>query len=113
MLSGTRSATCAWTRDIAIEAGDLAAGGLGLGCGGGGIRLIEEHLALQVALFDEIAVDEDERAHPGARQQRCCCCSGRPAADHGHGSGGEAPLSRFANRREEYLPRVAAGVCGG
>ena len=85
-----------------------AASALGMACGG--IGLVEEHLALQVALLDEIAVDEDERADAGARQQRRGGGSGGSAADDRDGRGGEALLSRFADRREEHLARVAIGI---
>ncbi len=93
--------------DIGVEAGDLAAGGLGFGGGGGGIGLVEEHLALQVALFDEIAVDEDEGADAGAGEQGGGSGAGGSAADDSDGGGGEALLAGFADGCEEHLTGVA------
>ena len=55
--------------DIGVEAAIWRRGGLGFGSGGSGIGLIEEHLPLQVARFDEVAVDEDEGADAGASEQ--------------------------------------------
>jgi hypothetical protein len=44
--------------DFAVEGGDFAAGGFGFGESFAGVGLIEQDLALQIAFFDEVAVDE-------------------------------------------------------
>src|SRR6185437_10501846 len=96
--------------DVGIETGDLAAGGLGFGGGGGGIGFVEEHLGLQVAFFDEIAVDEDEGADTGTGEQGGGSGASGSAADQSDGGGGEALLTRFADGREENLARVAVRI---
>ena len=70
-------------RDGGVEAGDVAAGGFGLGQGVAGVGLVEEDLALEVGGFDEVAVDEGEGADAGAGEERGGGRSGGSAADDG------------------------------
>jgi len=52
--------------DAGVDAGEVAAGGFGLGKGGACVVFVEEHLALEVGGLDEIAVDEGEVSDAGA-----------------------------------------------
>ncbi len=99
--------------DIAVETCDLSAGGLGLWSGGGGIGFVKENLALQVALLDEVAVDEDEGADTGSGKQRGRGCAGGSAADDGDCGAGKALLSFMTDGRKEHLARVALGIRNG
>ena len=55
-----------WTRRV--DGAELAGGGLGLGQVLGHVVLVEQHLPLQVAGLDEVAVDEAQMADAGADQ---------------------------------------------
>ena len=50
-----------------VEARDLARRGDGLGQRLGGIGFVEEHLTLQIAGFDVIAIDDTQIADTGPR----------------------------------------------
>ena len=76
-------------RDLGVDGGDLAAGGLGLGQRGQGVGFIEQDLALQVRGLDEVAVDQREMADAGARQQRGRSRSRGAAAHHRDMAGGQ------------------------
>ena len=96
--------------DGGVEAGDVTAGGLGLGEGFTGVGLVEEDLALEVGGFDEVAVDEGERAYASACEQRGGSRAHGSAADNGDMSGSQALLAGGANPGEEDLAGVAVGV---
>ena len=89
--------------DVAVEACDLSPCGLCLRSGGGGIGLVKENLTLQVALLDEIAVDEDEGADTGSGKQCGRGRAGGTAADDGDCGAGEALLSFLTDGRKEDL----------
>ena len=95
---------------VGIEAGNLPAGGLCLRSRGGRVGLVEEHLALQVALLDKIAIDKDEGTDSGTGKQDHRSGADGSAADDDNGGSGEALLSSFADGREEDLARVTLGI---
>ena len=94
-------------RDLAIEGGNLAGGGNGLGQGLGGVGFIEQRLALEIAGLDVIAVDDADGADAGAGQQSGGGRSGGAAADHGDARGAQALLSFGADAMKQHLARVA------
>ena len=96
--------------DVGVEAGDVAAGGLGLGQAFEGVGFVEEDLALEVGGLDEVAVDEGEGAYAGAGEQRCGGGSGGPAADDGDMGRGEPLLAGGADAGEEDLARIAVAI---
>lgn len=92
--------------DFAVEGGDFAAGGFGFREGVAGVGLIEKDLALQVALFDEVAVNEGEGSDAGSGEE---AGSGRPGcayADYGHMGTFDSVLTLGADGGEEDLARV-------
>ena len=99
--------------DAGVDAGEVAAGGFGLGEGGAGIVFVEEHLALEVGGLDEVAVDEGEVADAGAGQQAGGGGSGGTDADDGDVGAGEEVLAGLADGGEEDLAGVAVGVGDG
>ncbi len=104
-----------------VDAGEVTAGGFGFGESGAGVVFIEEHLALEVGGFDEVAVDEGEMADSGTGQQARGGCSGGADADDGDMRLAEKLLSSLADAGEEDLAGVAFligdgagdGVCAG
>lgn len=99
--------------NFAVEAGDLAASGLGLGRRLTRIFLIEKDLPLQVAGLDEVAVDEREATDAGSREQRGDGGTGGADAEDGNVSRGETGLASDADRDKESLARVAVEGLGG
>ncbi len=93
--------------DGGVEPGDVAAGGFGFGEAVAGVGLVEEHLALEVGGFDEVAVDEGQGADASAGQQRSRGRTGRSAAYDGDVGAGELELAGFADAGEEDLAGVA------
>src|SRR5690348_4109574 len=67
--------------DIRIECLDLSRGGKRLGQRLGGVGFIEQHLALQVARLNVIAVDEAQESNSGAGQHSRGCRSCSAAAN--------------------------------
>lgn len=97
--------------DCRVEEGDLAAGRFGFGQGLEGVGLVEEDLTLEIGGFDEVAVDEGERADTGAGEERCCGGSGSSAAEDGYMGGGQELLAGRAYAGEEYLAGVTVLIC--
>jgi len=95
--------------DVAVEGGDSAAGGFGFGQRVARVGLVEENLTLEVALFDEIAVDKREESDSGARQQAGGGGSGGADADDGDMRAQQLFLARGSNSGEEHLPGVPFG----
>ena len=93
--------------DVAVEGGDLAGGGDGLGQRLGGVGFVEQGLALQVAGLDVVAVDDAQGADAGARQQAGSGRAGGAAAHNGNPGRPQALLSFGADAVEQHLPRVA------
>ncbi len=102
--------------DPGVEQGNLAAGGLGLGQRVAGVGFIKEHLPLQVAGLDKVAVDQREAPNAGPGKQAGSSGSGCSAADQRNMRGGKFGLARGADAREQDLAGVAVcplGVVGG
>ena len=95
--------------DFGVEAANLAGGGDGLGQRFGGIGLVEQHLALQVAGLDVVAVDDAQVADSGARQQGSKRRSGGAAAHDGDARGRQALLAFGSDGLKENLAGVALG----
>ena len=86
-------------------------GGDGLGKALGGVALGEERLALKVTLLHEVAVNDDERADAGARDERRLAAAERAASDDCYARCQELVLSGFADAAKENLPGIALVVC--
>lgn len=99
--------------DGGVEAGDVAAGGFGLGECEECVLLVEEDLALEVGGLDEVAVDKGEGADSGAGEERGGGGSGGSDADDGDVSGGEVLLAGGADAGEEDLARVPGFIGEG
>jgi hypothetical protein len=95
--------------DFRVEGGDFAAGGFGFGQGLAGVGLIKEDLALQVALFDEVAVNDGEAADAGAGEQGGGGGSGGSAAGYGDVRLGEQKLAVGTDSGEDNLALIAFG----
>lgn len=93
--------------DCAVEESDFAAGGLGFRQGFASVGLVEEDLALEVAFFDEVTVDESEGADAGAGEESSSGRSGSSAADERDVRRGEPFLAGFSDAGKEYLTRVS------
>ena len=107
------SATIGSTVDGGIDPPQLFGGGDGLGQAGRGVGLVEQRLPLEVAQFDEIAIDDPQHSHAGADQQcwrsRCPAPRSRTAAP---GDCGQSPLAFLAQRRKTHLAGVAGEIGG-
>jgi hypothetical protein len=93
--------------DAGVDAGEVTAGGFGLGEGGAGVVFVEEHLALEVGGFDEVAVDEGKPADAGAGEKAGSGGSGGSDADDGDVGSAEELLAGGADGGEEDLAGVA------
>jgi hypothetical protein len=71
------------------------------------VLLVEQDLALQVRLLDEVAVDDPQRPDPGARQQRRLHRPERPAADQDDARRHQPGLALGADLLEQHLPGIA------
>ncbi len=69
--------------DIGVDGGEFAAGGFGFREGIASVGFVIEHLALEVAVLDEVAVNEGEVADAGAGEKGGGGSSGGSAADDG------------------------------
>src|SRR5580658_3282029 len=92
---------------LAVEEGDFAARGLGLGKRFARILLVEEHLALKIALLDEIAIDEGKFADSRAREQAGGGGTGGSDTDQGNMGLLKLLLAFRADAWKEYLPRIS------
>ena len=94
-------------RNLAVEERNFPPGRFRFGQRLASVGFIEKHLALQVAFFDEVTIDESESADAGACEQAGCGCSGGSAAHQRHMCGAEPFLSRFTDAVKEHLARVS------
>jgi hypothetical protein len=99
--------------DGGVDASEVTAGGFGFGEGLEGVVFVEEHLALEIGGFDEVAVDEGEVADAGAGEEAGGGGSGGSNADDGDVAEGEALLAEGPDAGEENLARVAGLVGDG
>jgi len=90
-----------------VDGAELASGGLGLGQVLGNVVLVEEDLALQVAGFDEVAIDQAQVADPGADKRVGQYGPQRPAAAESDVTVQEPPLTLLADAVEAHLTAVA------
>jgi hypothetical protein len=81
----------------------------GLGLERASVPFVVEKLPLEVALLDEVAVDEPHGAHAGAHQQRSLQRAQGAQAHDGHARPHDGLLSLGADAPEEDLPRVPFG----
>ena len=93
--------------DFRVEGADFAGRGDGLGQRFGGIGFVKEHLTLQVAGLDVVAIEEAEIADPGAGEERSQSGAGGAATDEGNACGSEALLALGGDGLEEYLAGIA------
>ena len=92
--------------DLAIEGRDFALRRVRLRTRVARVGLVEKDLALQIALLDEIAIDEGESSHARARQETCRSRPSGADADHGHVGALDPGLALGANAGEQDLARV-------
>ncbi len=83
-------------RDRRVDLPQLARGGLGLGQVVRHVGLVEQHLPLEVARLDEVAVDDADEADAGADQ-----------GVGQHGAERAAAAERDARREQLLLPGLA------
>src|SRR5262249_3709722 len=93
--------------DTGVDGGQFAGGGLGLGQVLGHVVFVEQHLPLQVARLDEIAVDQPQMADAGANQSVGQHRAQRATAAQRHTRIEQTPLTVFADAGETNLPAVA------
>src|SRR5262249_37677255 len=74
------------------------------------VVLVEEHLALEVAELEVVAVDDAEVPHAGADEHVGEHGAEGAAAHEQRARGAQAGLAGLANAGEEYLPGVALQV---
>ena len=86
--------------------------GDGLRDEGSNVLLREEELALEVGLFDHIAIDDADAPHAGAHQDRSAHGPERPAPHDDGGGAAETLLSFHADSLEEGLAGIPV-ACGG
>lgn len=98
--------------DLAIEERNFAACGLGFGQGFAGVGLIKENLALEIAFFDEIAVNQGEAADAGAGQQAGGGGSGGSNANERDMGLADALLAVGANTGKKDLTGITLGSRG-
>jgi len=96
--------------DAGVDAGEVAAGGFGFGEGGARVGFVEEHLALEVGGFYEVAVDEGKAADASAGEEAGGGGSGGADSDDGDVGAGEELLAGRADGGEEDLAGVAVGI---
>ena len=85
-------------------------GGNGFGEHSGGVGLGEQGLALQVARFDVVAVNDAQLTDAGTGEERSLQASERATADHGGTGGEQLFLPAFADGVVEDLPGIALAV---
>ncbi len=78
----------------------------------GRVSLFEEPLAVQIARLHVIPVDQGEAADPGAGQRGGVETAERAAPGDHRVPAQQRFLSRFADAREQDLPRVALAIRG-
>lgn len=98
--------------NLAIEERNFAASGLGLGQGFAGVSLIKENLALEIAFFDKIAINQGEAADAGAGQQAGGGGSGSSDPDEGDMRLSNALLAVGANAGKKDLSGITLGRRG-
>ena len=99
---------------LTVEPGDFTPGGFCLGHCLARILLVEQDLALQIAFFDEVTVDDGQGANPRSREQGCGCGSGGSAAHKRHMAAGESLLPLLTYPGIKHLAGVAVvSYCWG
>ncbi len=113
-IAGNQVGDTGMDLDRTVEERDFAPGGFGLGQGRERIGFIEEHLALQVALFDEIAIDQGESADAGTGEQTGGRSPSGSATGYGDVGRCQPSLAFFADSGEEHLTGIPfCGLAGG
>jgi hypothetical protein len=76
------------------------------------VVLVEEDLPLQVAVFDEVPIDDAQKSNAGASKRFGENGAQRAAAAKEYAAFEEVPLSFFAELREAGLSAVAFEIHG-
>jgi hypothetical protein len=92
---------------LAIEFGDTAAGSLRFRQAFGSVFFLEQHLSLQIAPLDIVAIHQRQGSYAGASQESGDGGSGCAAANDGDVGSKEFLLALLPNASKQDLPRVA------
>ena len=104
MFVGSMSATIGSMVTVELICRSFSAAATAFGNAGRGVGLVEQRLPLEVAQFDEIAIDDPQHSDAGADQQIGDRAAQRPAAAQ------QRPRLRPA---AAVLPRPAAETASG
>ena len=94
--------------DVGVDLGQPGLGGFGLGQTGLGVGGVEEDLTLEIARFDQVAVEDGQAADPRTAQLVGDDAAQRAAADDGGVGGQQAALAVGPDAGQDGL----AGVLG-
>ena len=92
--------------DRRIDSPDTIACGDRLGLAHDRVFLLKEHLPLQVAPFDDVAIENREPPYPGARELIENAAAERPASNHDRVRAHQRTLSGIADSRQDGLTRI-------
>ena len=79
MFAGSMSATIGATVTVELTVRSFSAAATALGSPSRGVGLVKQYLPLEIAQFDEIAVDDPQRPHARPDQQIGDRAAQRPA----------------------------------
>ena len=89
-----------------VDTTELVGGSLGLGQIASDIIFIEEYLSLEVMVFDEVPIDDADKAHTGPNERVCQNGAERPATTQRDSAGEEFLLPRLAHAMKPHLSAV-------
>lgn len=89
--------------DLTVEERDFESRGFGFRQGVTRVGLVKQNLALEIAFFDEVAIDEGEGPDASAREQAGRRRAGGSAADEGYMGGAELFLAGLTYWRKKHL----------
>ena len=112
MFAEFTSSTIADDLHLRVHAGELGFRGLRLGHRLLHVRLIEQHLPLEIGDLDEITIDEHEVPHARARERVCDHGAESAAAEHDRRRLAKLPLASLAEAGEQHLSVVSGKVFG-
>ncbi len=93
--------------DVGVGPGDTSLRGLRFRQSIGDVLLIEQHLALQVRQFHDVAIDDHEMTDAGARQHFSGDTTERPAAEYQRSRVGQPLLALPAEAGQQHLALVS------
>ena len=87
-----------------VDVAQAVGGGLGLRPAHG--RAAEEHLAVEVALVDDVEIDQAERAHPGGSEVERGRRAQAPCAHQEHARGFQLALPLDPHIGQDQVARI-------